>query len=213
MVSPISGDASCCLRFLVGDAVPADAGFRKGPKGIQAGDTESGVVAGVVAFCGVAAAPSGRRVMVSDLGEKDLERLFFHKMIGGNQKERLTKMLVASQRMIFQMVPVSFAFYMCDHLCNPKLATVMERCSMQAKTDGERLFYYFLLFKCNPDLGYPKLHDFAKNAPRGLGDLIAGLFLRVYGYETPLSQEEVEKLVALLDAFRLKNITYLSLIR
>lgn len=148
--------------------------------------------------------------LVTDLSEKDLERLFFQKMIEGNQKERLTKMLLASQRMVFQMVPVSFAFYMCDHLCNPKLASVMERCAAQAKTDGERLFYYFLLFKCNPEMGYSKLREFAKKAARGPGDLIASLFLRVYGYETPLDQNGVDKLVELLAEFRKKTVSYVK---
>ncbi|MGJ8696595.1 MAG: metallophosphoesterase [Verrucomicrobiaceae bacterium] len=148
---------------------------------------------------------AGVDMLVKEVDDGNLEKLFFSKMRGQKTDERIKALRAASQKMVFQLIPVSFALFMSDHLGSPKLKGILAKLANDADRVAERLYFVLILIKSDFKAGIRALENLTKDTSVGPADFISSIFLRVHSFETILSDEEIQVATKALDDIRKKS--------
>lgn len=142
--------------------------------------------------------------VVHDRSASELVKLIFKGKQSASTAEKTRYIVDRTERLIHQIVPLSIALHMCDHLGSQKLIKTYDQLRTAASSPTIRLFYSLLIFSQDPAKGLKALEEFIGDESAPSEEFLIYAFVRCHCLENRLDGKVIDRIVNMLDKIRMK---------
>lgn len=144
--------------------------------------------------------------LVHERSANELVKLIFKGKESASTAEKTRYIIDRTEKIINQIVPLSIALHMCDHLGSQKLIKTYDQLRASADSPTLKLFYSLLIFSQDPSKGLKALEEFVGEDSAPSEEFLVYAFVRCHCLENRLDNKVIDRIVDMLDKVRMKYV-------